>query len=84
MTMGGGPELKPQHERVLVALPGPEPTALLDRIRENYSHVDVEFVQLGNSHDSEVPSGKGLSFLSYFFDWEGGAQGQFPDWAGCV
>lgn len=63
MTMGGGPELKPQHERVLVALPGPEPTALLGRLKEEYPHVDVEFVELGNSHDAEVPKGKANKYL---------------------
>ncbi|EOD44586.1 putative 2-hydroxyacid dehydrogenase protein [Neofusicoccum parvum UCRNP2] len=55
MTMGGGPELKSLHERILVALPGPKPIALLDRLKNKFPHVEIEFAELDSSHSGDIP-----------------------------
>ena len=44
LMMGGGPGVKPEH--MLVILPFQEPTAILDRIRKNHSHIKITFRNL--------------------------------------
>ncbi|OJD32866.1 2-hydroxyacid dehydrogenase [Diplodia corticola] len=51
--MGGGPVAL--HEKILVALPGKLPAGLLERLKDKFPHVDVEFYPLDNAHSSEVP-----------------------------
>ncbi|KAB2577803.1 putative 2-hydroxyacid dehydrogenase protein [Lasiodiplodia theobromae] len=53
--MGGGPELKNLHEKILVALPGEAPTALLERLKHKFPNVEVEFVQIGYKLSPDVP-----------------------------
>ncbi|KKY26094.1 putative 2-hydroxyacid dehydrogenase [Diplodia seriata] len=53
--MGGGPEVKSLHEKVLVAVPGKLPTGLLERLKDKFPHVEVEVYPLDNPHSSEVP-----------------------------
>lgn len=59
--MGGGPELKNLHEKILVALPGEAPTALLERLKHKFPNVEVEFVQIGYKLSPDVPKGMFLS-----------------------
>lgn len=44
LMMGGGPGVKPEH--MLVILPFPEPTAILNRIRKNHPHIRTTFRNL--------------------------------------
>lgn len=41
-TMGGGPA----REIIQFALPWPEPTAILDRIRKKYPHIEIRYFDL--------------------------------------
>lgn len=59
--MGGGPELKDLHEKILVALPGEAPTALLERLKHKFPNVEVEFFQIGYKLSPDVPKGMFLS-----------------------
>ena len=62
--MGGGPGIKPEH--LLIILPFPEPTELLERIEKNHPHIEITYRNLHfmNFDDGvkEIPQGQGLPF----------------------
>ena len=57
--MGGGPESKPEH--MLVTLPFPEPTPIIERIRKHHPQITVTYRDLNvetpfeSKHD--IPDG---------------------------
>lgn len=60
LTMGGGPDSKPEH--LLVIMPFKEPTEIFDRIRKNHPNVKITFKGLGFTStpwmgEEEIPKG---------------------------
>lgn len=57
--MGGGPE--PTTEHLLIILPFPEPTEIVERIKKNHPHIDITYRNLTfvNFEDAvkEIPKG---------------------------
>jgi len=61
LTMGGGPDHKPEH--LLIIIPFPEPTEILNRIREKFPYITITYksLQFVESHSwkgaEEIPEG---------------------------
>lgn len=49
ITMGGGPDPKPEH--LLVVIPFPEPTAIFERIKKNHPNISITYRSSANPYE---------------------------------
>ena len=58
--MGGGPDAKAEH--LLITLPFPEPTTIIERIKKNHPNIKVTFRNLSAANpfakDQGIPDGR--------------------------